>query len=153
MPVEFTTFQSNLSEFAQIAKFALSVMLAAHILVKKQEPVVCLSWLLGVVLFPEFAAICYVGFGLNPFEKYAARKRASKHLASLKRPRKNANIIAAENQALMSNYSYQGFDRAAMWVSMLQGQSLQEGNLITPLVNSTSAYAAMNKAIDESKDY
>jgi cardiolipin synthase len=153
MSVEFSTFQSNLSELAQIAKFVLSVMLAAHILVKKQEPVVCLSWLLGVVLFPEFAAICYVGFGLNPFEKYAARKRASKHLASLKRPRKNADIIAAENQALMSKYSYQGFDRAAMWVSMLQGQSLQEGNLITPLVNSTSAYDAMNNAIDESKDY
>jgi cardiolipin synthase len=153
MPVEFTNFQSNLSELAQIAKFVLSVMLAAHILVKKQDPVVCLSWLLGVVLFPEFAAICYVGFGLNPFEKYAARKRASKHLASLKRARKNAHLIATENQELMSKYSYQGFDRAAMWVSMLQGQSLQEGNLITPLVNSTSAYAAMTKAIEEARDY
>ena len=153
MPTEFINFQSNLNELAQIAKFVLSVMLAAHILVKKQDPVVCLSWLLGVVLFPEFAAICYLGFGLNPFEKYAARKRASKHLASLKRPRKTAPVIAAENQALMTKYSYQGFDRAAMWASMLQGQSLQEGNLISPLVNSTSAYAAMTKAIEEAKDY
>lgn len=153
MPVEWSNFQSNVNELAQIAKFVLTVMLAAHILVKKQDPVVCLSWLLGVVLFPEFAAICYLGFGLNPFEKYAARKRASKHLASLKRPRKDASIIASDNQSLMKKYSYQGFDRAAMWASMLQGQSLQEGNVIEPLVNSTTAYAAMEKAIDDAKEY
>lgn len=153
MPMELTNFQSDLNELAQIAKIVLSVMLAAHILVKKQDPVVCLSWLLGVVLFPEFAAICYLGFGLNPFEKYAARKRASKHLASLKRPNKTSAVIATENQALMAKYSFQGFDRAAMWASMLQGQSLQEGNLLNPLVNSTSAYTAMTKAIDEARDY
>jgi cardiolipin synthase len=151
--VDFVIFQSNLNELTQIAKLVLSVMLAAHILVKKQDPVVCLSWLLGVALFPEFAAICYLGFGLNPFEKYAARKRASKHLAGLKRPKKGAEVIGAENQDVISKFGYQGFDRTAMWVSMLQGQALQSGNKISPLVNSTKAYDAMSQAIEGAKEF
>lgn len=153
MSIDFTNFQSNLGELTDLAKLVLSIMLAAHILVRKQEPVVCLSWLLGVALFPEFTAICYLGFGLNPFEKYAARKRASKHLAGLRRPRKQASIVAQENQALMMSHGYHGFDRAAMWACMLQGQPLQGGNEITPLVNSTRAYDAMAEAIDAAKEY
>ncbi len=151
--MDFVKFQSNLNELTQIAKLILSVMLAAHILVKKQDPVVCLSWLLGVALFPEFAAICYLGFGLNPFEKYAARKRASKHLSGLKRPQKNADVIGPENLSVMSKSGYQGFERTAMWVSMLQGQALQEGNSILPLVNSTKAYEAMAQAIDGAREF
>jgi cardiolipin synthase len=94
-----------------------------------------------------------LGFGLNPFEKYAARKRASKHLAGLKRPKKNADIIGPENQSVMSKCGYQGFERTAMWVSMLQGQALQQGNVISPLVNSTKAYEAMAQAIEGAKDF
>ena len=151
--MDFIKFQSNLNELTQIAKLALSIILAAHILVKKQDPVVCLSWLLGVALFPEFTAICYLGFGLNPFEKYAARKRTSKHLAGLKRPQKNADVIGPENLSIMAKYGYQDFERSAMWVSMLQGQALQLGNTISPLVNSTKAYEAMSQAIESARDF
>jgi len=153
MPSEFSDIQMNLNELAQIAKLVLTLLLAAHILMKKQDPVVCLSWLLGVALFPAAAAICYLGFGLNPFQKYAARKRASKHLAGLKRSPKDGPTIASDNYSLLSKYGYQGFERTAMWVSMLQGQCLMEGNVIEPLVNSTKAYDAMFKAISEAKEY
>jgi hypothetical protein len=67
MSWDYVNFQNNMGELTQIAKLLLSVILAAHILVKKQEPVVCLSWLLGVALFPALTVICYLGFGMNPF--------------------------------------------------------------------------------------
>ena len=153
MAWDYVNFQNNMGELTQIAKLLLSVILAAHILVKKQEPVVCLSWLLGVALFPVLTVICYLGFGMNPFERYAARKRASKHLAGLKRPRKSTEEIAETNRSLMAKKGFVGFDRTAMWVSMLQGQTLQDGNNITPLVNSTNAFRAMKEAIADAKEY
>ena len=147
------SFQSDLSELSQVVTLILSAVLAAHILVKKQEPVVCLSWILGVALFPLLTAIFYVSFGVNPFEQYAARKRASKHLASLKLARKSRDEIAATNRQLMTQMGYLGFDRTAMWASMLHGQHLQSGNDCRLHVNSTNAFRAIRGAIEQAKDY
>lgn len=146
-------FQNDFAEFAQFATLILSLILASHILLKKQEPVVCLSWLLGVALFPLLTAICYLGFGVNPFEKYAARKRASKHLAGLKRVRKSRDEITLVNRQRMSNFKFLGFDRTAMWASMLHGHPLQLGNETEILVNSTNAFRAVGEAIEEAKDF
>jgi cardiolipin synthase len=146
-------FQSDLSELTQVVTLVMSAILAAHILVKKQEPVVCLSWLLGVALFPLVTAIFYVSFGVNPFEKYAARKRASKHMSSLKLARRSREDIALTNRQLMTGMGYFGFDRTAMWASMLRGQTLQSGNDCRLHVNSTNAFRAIREAIEQAKDY
>ena len=143
----------NIGELAQLGLLALMALLAAHILVRKQEPVVCLSWLLALALFPIVTAIFYVAVGINPFERYATRKRASKHLASLRRQRKSRQQIADENRALALEYNYLGFDRTAAWASMLNGQSLQTGNQIDVLVNSNSAFAAVYEAIGNAKEF
>ncbi len=146
-------FQSNLAEFSDLAILGLSFILAAHILLKKQEPVVCLSWLLGVSTFPLLTAICYVGFGINPFEQYAARKRASKHLAGLRRVRLPREQIIHSNDMALRSHDFSGFDRTALWVSMLHGSAIQTGNEAEILVNSTSAFGAAKAAIESAKEF
>lgn len=153
MTVLSSSFQSNLAEFANVGVLALSVLLAAHILLKKQDPVVCMSWLLGVALFPIITAICYIGFGVNPFEKYAARKRASKHLAGLRRKPKSREEISGINKQLMQSLKFFGFERTSLWASMLHGQPLQGGNQVEVLVNSSQAFTAMSEAIETAKDF
>jgi cardiolipin synthase len=145
--------QNDLGELTRIIELALSCILAAHILIRKQEPVVCLSWLLGVALFPLFTAICYIGFGMNPFEKYAARKRASKHLSSLQKKRRSRDEIITENQHALDSYRYRGFDRTGVWVSMLSGRPMLDGNQVETLINSNHAFAAMREAIEGAKDF
>jgi cardiolipin synthase len=145
--------QNDLSQLTRLLEIVLSVVLAAHILLKKQEPVVCLSWLLGVALFPFFAAICYVGFGINPFEKYAARKRASKHLSSLQKRRLSRLDIVNQNQRLMIANHYLGFDRTSTWSSMLNGRPLLSGNSVETLVNSNNAFAGMRDAISHAQEF
>jgi cardiolipin synthase len=145
--------QNNLGEFTRMMELILSLIMAAHILIRKQEPVVCLSWLLGVALFPALTAICYVGFGINPFEKYAARKRTSKHLASLQKKRLARDQIVSANKNLLLGLEYLAFDRTAVWVSMLSGQPLSVGNQVETLVNSNRAFAAMREAIENANDF
>lgn len=146
-------FQSDLAEFTGLASLCLSFILAAHILLKKQEPVVCLSWLLGVATFPLLTAICYVGFGINPFEQYAARKRASKQLAGLRRQRVSRDEISRGNEEALKSFQFSGFDRTALWASMLHGSVIQKGNHAEILVNSTSAFAAAKAAIESAKEF
>lgn len=146
-------FQSNLSDISGVASLCLSLVLAAHILLKKQEPVVCLSWLLGVATFPILTAICYVGFGINPFEQYAARKRASKQLAGLRRVRISREEIARGNEEALKSHNFSGFDRTALWASMLHGSMIQQGNRAEILVNSKSAFSAAKEAIESAKEF
>jgi cardiolipin synthase len=146
-------FQSDLAEFSELAKLCLSFIMASHILLKKQEPVVCLSWLLGVATFPILTAICYLGFGMNPFEQYAARKRASKHLAGLRRVRRSREEIIAKNETSLASLGFSGFDRTALWASMLQGSAIQYGNQAEILVNSTNAFSAAKTAIEGAREF
>jgi cardiolipin synthase A/B len=146
-------FQNDFISLQSAARILISLIMAVHILVKKQEPVVCLSWLLGVALFPLPTAICYVGFGINPFERYAVRKRSSHHLPGLKRSRKSREEIANTNRELTEKYNYMGFDRTSMWVSMLHGHPMQYGNSVKALVNSTSAFSAINDGIEGASKY
>ena len=142
--VSSNTFEQLLTVVAILLRLGL----AAHILVKKQDPVVCLSWLHGVAVFPYATLICYFGFGINPFEQYAIRKRSSHHLSGLKRKRKSREELVKINRDLTADYNYMGFDRSSLWVSMLQGQPMQEGNAVQMLVNSTNAFRAINECVD-----
>ena len=148
-----STSSNHVDDILTVLAILLRIGLAAHILLKKQDPVVCLSWLLGVALFPFATLICYFGFGINPFEHYAIRKRSSRHLAGLKRKRKSREELAKINRELTQQYSYQGFDRTAMWVSMLQGLPMQVGNSVQMLVNSTNAFRAINDCVDSATKY
>jgi cardiolipin synthase len=148
-----SNLSSNLADFSGILPLIVSLVLASHILLKKHEPVVCLSWLLGVATFPIPTAICYLGFGINPFEKYAARKRASKHLAGLRRIRLSREEITSRNRQLLLENGFTGFDRTALWASMLQGASMQSGNKADVLVNSTTAFAALREAIEGAQQF
>jgi cardiolipin synthase len=143
----------NFSDIAQLISIGLVAIMAGHILLKKQDPAVCLGWLLALAWFPLIAAIFYLAVGINPFEKYAARKRASKHLASLRRKRKSNQEIKEGNREKSLAMNYLGFDRTATWVSMLSGQTLLSGNKVEVLVNSNSAFSAVNEAISHAKDY
>ncbi len=148
-----STSKNDFDGFLTAVTILVRVGLAAHILVKKQDPVVCLSWLLGVALFPYATLICYFGFGINPFEKYANRKRSSHHLSGLKRKRQSREDLAKKNRELTSSQSFMGFDRTSMWVSMLQGQPMQLGNSVQMLVNSTDAFQAINDCVDEATQF
>jgi cardiolipin synthase A/B len=148
-----SSYSNHVDDILTVLALLVRLGLAAHILLKKQDPVVCLSWLLGVALFPYATLICYFGFGINPFEHYAIRKRSSRHLASVKQKRKSREDLAKMNRELTAQHSYFGFDHTAMWVSMLQGQPMQGGNSVQMLVNSTNAFRSINDCVDSATTY
>ena len=56
---------SNTGEFVLTIQIVLAILVASHVLLKKQDPYVCMGWLLAVALFPILTAIMYLGVGVN----------------------------------------------------------------------------------------
>ena len=137
--------------------FTLQVVVAAivsiHILLRKQEPQVCLGWLLAVALFPLLTAIIYAGIGINPFERYAYRKRQSKALSALRKSRIPGRDLALANRENAQESRFQCFERTHALVSSLQGQAMLVGNNVEVLINSSVVYPEIEKEIDKATNF
>ncbi len=140
-------------EIVLIIQVVIAILLAVHILIKKQDPYVCMGWLLAVALIPLMTAVFYLGVGVNPFERYAMRRRQSKILAGLKRTRLSHAELTKANEAVMSAYGYKHFDRTIGWATNTAGNPIQGGNGIDLLINSNAVYAAMNKEIEAATSF
>ena len=136
-----------------VLQIIVAGLVAIHILLRKQEPQVCLGWLCAVALFPLLAAIIYVGVGINPFERYALQKRRSKALAGLKKKRAPSAALTAVNEKLSMEGDFLDFHRTHAWVSSLHGQPLLTGNQVDLLINSSAVYPALELAIENANQF
>lgn len=140
-------------EFMLTIQVVTEVLLAVHILIRKQDPYVCMGWLLAVALFPLMTAVFYLGVGVNPFERYAMRRQQSRILAGLKRTRLSHTELIKANNKVMAEYGYSHFEQTLGWATSIAGHPIQSGNAIELLINSTAVYAAMNKEIESAKSF
>lgn len=143
----------NTSEFVLTIQIVVGIFVAAHVLIKKQDPYACMGWLLAVALFPLITAVFYMGVGVNPFERYAQRRRQSRILAGLKRERLAPTDLARINDETMAQYGYADFDRTFAWASSIHGLPVQSGNAVKLYVNSNAVYEAMNQDILTAKSF
>lgn len=134
-------------------QIVIAILLAAHILIKKQNPQVCMGWLLAVALFPLIAAFFYITIGMNPFQQYAARKRRSKSLAQLEKAPMAAEEIRIRNDKLLRRGNFSNFERANDWISQFTNRPIAAGNKLELLINSDVVYPRLRKAISEAKDF
>ena len=144
---------SNTGEFVLTIQIVLAILVASHVLLKKQDPYVCMGWLLAVALFPILTAIMYLGVGVNPFERYAQRRRQSRILAGLKRVRLSNVELSRTNEDLLAKHDYKGFEQTFAWATSISGLPLQSGNALQLFVNSTAVYDAMNQDIQSAKSF
>lgn len=144
---------SSMGTLVLWCQIVVATLVAGHVLIKKQDPYVCMGWLLSVALFPILTAILYLGVGVNPFERYAQRRRQSRILAGLKRERMAPAALSRMNHEIMATHGYSGFDRTSAWATSVLGLPIQSGNALKLFVNSNAVYEAMNRDIQAAKAF
>ena len=115
---------------------AAGVTCATHALLRKREPRAALGWLAVCLLVPVIGAILYVMFGIN--RVHARARRLQQQDRHLPKPDHDPVHVVAVSDDLTPLAKLSG---------SLQHWPLTTGNLVVPLLNGDSAYAAMLAAI------
>jgi cardiolipin synthase len=129
-----------------IVQLLVASVLGYQILTKKNDPQVCLGWLLGVALFPLTTLVLYLGVGLDPWYKDIARKR--------KLLEENQDYLS-QKSGLPEKRSVGGFNASFVniesWLFRRGLESLELSETPEILVNSNVVFDTFKKVILEAK--
>ncbi|MCX6126477.1 MAG: cardiolipin synthase [Proteobacteria bacterium] len=127
--------------------------LAVHVLLRKQDPQVCMGWLLAIAMFPMLAGILYVVIGINPFERLAERKRRSRRETRQRQAEASQVNVESQNNGLLEAAHLSNFSRTLKWISHFGSQARVEGNELELLVNSNQVFPRLEQSILDAKSY
>lgn len=148
---------SATSPYAEIILYieiVVAILLAIHILLKKQDPQSCMGWLLAVAVSPLIAGVFYIAFGMNPFEIYSARRRRSKSVTSrLTSKLESQTAIREINTEKITEHGFENFERTMHWISQFNAKPSSTGNELSLLINSNVVYQKMREDIEQAKHF
>jgi cardiolipin synthase len=134
-------------------ELAVAILLASHILLKKQDPNVCLGWLLATALSPLVAGIFYLGIGINPFEKYTRKKIRSRAETRASDASRRSTEFLEENTSKMNSLGFKNFYGTLNWISQFRGEAIESDNSLELLINSDVVYRRLEDSILGAKKY
>jgi cardiolipin synthase len=132
-----------------LVQIIVAIYLVIDILFKKNDPQVCLGWLLGTVLFPLITFCLYVAVGINPFFAGVRKRRRAKLAAS---PTHFGEYTNSPRTSLdLSQKS--GFPRTAEWIGRSLGGLEVLSTPVELLRNSGEIVPEVIREISQARNY
>ncbi|MBT8461799.1 MAG: PLDc N-terminal domain-containing protein, partial [Gemmatimonadetes bacterium] len=137
-----TTLQTAWPYIAGTLAFLLSLIVSAHILLRKREVRAAIGWIGLVWLAPVVGSVLYFVFGINRIKRRGSEIHAS--MGQIPVPRRLPPDLAPPMPAAPVEQALQPLAKS---VDRVTRNELMAGNRIDPLRNGDEAYPAMLAAI------